>query len=96
MLAFGGKAAQYSILAKTAGVPVRKAFAIPAYYYTQFMEQNGFYTRLAALEADAEFKSNPAVRDAKLATFRTDMGKAPVDAAFQAVVAKRSQVANLV
>jgi phosphoenolpyruvate-protein kinase (PTS system EI component) len=34
VLAFGGKAAHYSILARLDGVPVRKAFAIPVYYYS--------------------------------------------------------------
>lgn len=83
VLAFGGKAAHYSILAKTPDIPLRKAFAIPAYYYAQFMEQNGFFTRLKGFLTDPEFKDKPAVRDAKLAQLRADMGKAPVDAAFQ-------------
>lgn len=86
VLTYGGKAAHYSILAKTPGVPLRKAFAVPAYYYAQFMQQNGFYTRLDALMADDTFKNTPSVRDAKLAEFRADMGKAPIDAAFQAVL----------
>lgn len=47
------------------------------------MEQNGFFTRLKGFLTDPEFKDKPAVRDAKLAQLRADMGKAPVDAAFQ-------------
>lgn len=81
--AFGGKAAHYSILVKTEGLPVRKAFAIPAYYYVQFMEENGFFTRLDALLADPEFKEKPEVRDARLEEFRDAMKKAPVNAGFQ-------------
>jgi hypothetical protein len=83
VLAFGGKAAHYSILAKTSGLPVRKAFAIPVYYYDQFMRENGFYERIEGLLADAMFKSDPAVRDLKLAELRADMLTAPVNQAFQ-------------
>jgi hypothetical protein len=86
VLAFGGKAAHYSILAKTSGVPLRKAFAIPASYYAQFMQQNGFYARIDQLLADPEFRDKPAVRDAELVTLRADMHKAPVDATFQAAL----------
>jgi pyruvate,water dikinase len=82
VLAFGGKAAQYSVLFNTPGLPIRRAFAIPIYYYDQFMVQNGFYAQLDALAADASFRDNPAVRDAKLAELRTAMGKAPLDAGF--------------
>ncbi len=81
--AFGGKAAQYSILAKTDGVPVPKAFAIPVYYYDQFMTDNGLYDRIEALLGNADFSSDPAVREAKLAELREEMATAPVDADFQ-------------
>ncbi len=84
--AFGGKAAQYSILAKTADVPTPKAFAVPVYYYEQFMRENGFYDRLDTLLADADFKDNPAVRDSELALFRADMMLAPVDAELQSAL----------
>ena len=58
----------------------RKAFAIPVFYYDQFMKQNGFYDRVNALRADPEFRDKPAVRDAALAQLRADMLAAPVDA----------------
>jgi hypothetical protein len=80
--AYGGKAAHYSILAKTAGVPIRKAFAIPVYYYDQFMRTNGFFTRIQQLLADPTFKDSPEARDMALETLRDDIGKAPIDAAF--------------
>ena len=86
VLAFGGKAAHYSILAKTSGVPLRKAFAVPAFYYAQFMQQNGFYARIDQLLADPEFRDKPAVRDTQLATLRADMHKAPLDAGFLAAL----------
>lgn len=81
--AFGGKAAHYSILARTNNVPTPNAFAIPAWYYVQFMEENGFYTRLEKLLADPDFQSKPEVRDARLREFRDAMQGAPVNEAFQ-------------
>lgn len=80
--AFGGKVAHYSVLVKTAGVPIRKAFGIPVYYYDQFMRANGFFTRIQQLLADPAFQDSPAQRDAALAALREDMGKAPLDETF--------------
>lgn len=79
VLAFGGKAAQYSVLARTDGVPTLPAFGIPVYYYDRFMRANGFYERLAALLADPSFTSDYRVRDDKLKDFRAAMKKAPLD-----------------
>lgn len=81
--AFGGKAAHYSILAQTTGVPARKAFAIPAYYYVRFMEQNGLFTQVDALLADPAFRDDPAVRDQRLSALRTAIELAPIDQTFQ-------------
>jgi hypothetical protein len=86
VVAFGGKAAHYSILARTADVPAPKAFGIPVYYYDQFMKQNGLFDQIDALLADAQFKADPKVRDQKLAELRSAMMVAPVDAAFQALL----------
>jgi hypothetical protein len=86
VLAFGGKAAHYSILARTEDVPIAKAFAIPMYYYDQFMTQNGFYDTIDALLADPDFNADPQVRDQELAALRAAMMTAPVDAAFQALL----------
>jgi hypothetical protein len=89
--AFGAKAAGYSVLSNTEGVPSRKAFAIPATYYLQFMEQNGFFARLDALLADPEFRDKAEVRDLKLRDLRTAMLLAPVDAGFQALLKEKIQ-----
>lgn len=83
VLAFGGKAAHYSILARLPEVPILKAFAIPVYYYDQFMKQNGFYTQIDALLADPKFNTDPAARDEQLKALRDAMKSAPVDAEFQ-------------
>jgi hypothetical protein len=89
--AFGGKAAHYSILAKTSGVPVPKAFAIPVFYYDQFMKQNALFDRMDALLVDPKFTSDPAERDRALADFRAAMMQAPVDASFQAALKAKLQ-----
>jgi hypothetical protein len=84
--AYGGKAAHFGALAHIDGVPRPKGFAIPLYYYRQFMEQNGFDARVTAMLADPAFQNDPAVRDAELAALRADMMVAPVDPAFEALL----------
>lgn len=84
VLAFGGKAAHYSVLSRTANVPVKKAFAIPAYWYFRFMDDNGFFTRLDAMLADPSFQNDSEVRAEELADLRNAMLTAPVDAQFTA------------
>jgi hypothetical protein len=81
--AFGGKAAQYSVLAKTTGLPVPKAFAVPVFYYDQFMKENGLYARMDALLASEQFTNDAATRDSELAAFRAAMESAPINAEFQ-------------
>ncbi len=82
--AYGGKAAQYSILARTPGVPVRPAFAVPVYFYDKFMRDNGLYDRLAALQADAQFRDNSAYRASRLGEFHDAIMAGTVDEGLQA------------
>lgn len=84
--AFGGKAAQYSILARTPGVPIKKAFGIPMYYYDQFMATNGFYDRIDALLADEAFTTDAAVRDIELGELQLAMMSGTVDPEFQTLL----------
>lgn len=79
--AFGGKASHYSILARTDGVPIRPAFAIPIYHYDKFMRSNGFRDRIIAMLADPAFRASQAVRNAALAQLRADILVAPFDPA---------------
>ncbi|WP_437736464.1 PEP/pyruvate-binding domain-containing protein [Sorangium sp. So ce1335] len=83
VLAFGGKSAHYSILARIPEVPIQKAFSIPVYYYDLFMKQNGFYEQIEALLADPQFNTDTAVRDKGLKALRDAMKSAPVDAELQ-------------
>ncbi len=89
--AFGGKAANYGAMAHIEGLPVPKAFAIPIYYYFQFMEENGFDDQVTEFLADPDFQEDPEVRAARLEQLREDMLVAPVNAEFeQAVIDKIS------
>lgn len=81
--AFGGKAANYGAMAHIEGLPVPEAFAIPIYYYFQFMEENGFDERIDELLADDAFQEDPEIRDALLLELRDDMEVAPVNADFE-------------
>jgi len=82
--AWGGKAAQYSILAKTDGVPIKKAFGIPCYYYYQFMQTNGYFDRIDALMQDSNFVADSSVRYDALAALRTDMESGILDSTLEA------------
>jgi hypothetical protein len=91
--AYGGKAAQYSILARTPDVPVRPAFAIPIYYYDQFMRANGLYDRMAALQAEERFRTDPAYRAARLAEFHDAIMAGQVDMTFQNLLREKIRTA---
>ena len=58
--AFGVKAANVAVLG-TLGFPegtVPDGFAIPFYFYDEFMKHNGFYTRIEAMLADEAFQTD--------------------------------------
>ncbi|MFO0631564.1 MAG: PEP/pyruvate-binding domain-containing protein [Nannocystaceae bacterium] len=84
--AFGGKAAHYSVLARTEGVPIKPAFAIPMYYYDQFMRDNGIYDRVDVLLADPDFLTDAAVRDTELAALVDAIMGGTVDAELQVML----------
>lgn len=92
VLAFGGKSAHYSILARTDNVPIQKAFGIPVFYYDQFMKDNGFYDQIDMLLADSTFLTDATVRAQELAALQTAMLAAPVDAAFQSALQAKIQL----
>lgn len=84
--AYGGKAAHFGALTEVGDVPMPKGFAVPIYYYRQFMATNGFDTRVMSMLADPAFQNDPATRDAMLAALRADMQAAPLDATFLATL----------
>ncbi len=83
--AFGVKAANVAQLRKL-GLPrgtVPDGFAIPFYFYDEFMKHNDFYTRIRAMLADSNFQGdiNNAQEDTAQSSPRCHRGSgdAPVD-----------------
>ncbi len=91
--AYGGKTAQYSVLAQTPTLPVRPAFGIPMYYYDQFMRENGLWDRLATLLADSRFRGDSAWRAEQLRGFQAAMRAGAVSDELQ--TAMRARIAAL-
>ena len=83
--AFGGKASHYGAFTymDKSVLQSPKAFAVPLYYYRQFMEQNGFDVQVEQMLADSDFQNDPANRALALESLRDAMKAAPVDAAFE-------------
>ncbi len=77
--AYGGKSANYSVLAQVPGVPVAKAFAIPLYYYDKFMKDNGLYAMIDGFLSDDTFNNNPTVRQELLRDLRNAMMMGQID-----------------
>ena len=70
--AFGVKAANVAVL-RTLGFPagtVPDGFAIPFYFYDEFMKHNGFYDRITALLANREFQTNFDTQESELKKLR--------------------------
>lgn len=97
--AYGGKASHYGAFPHMDSKKLRYpgGFAIPVFYYWQFMEENGFNERVAGFLKDEKFQSDPATRDKALLQLRTDMMSAPVNEDFKAeLVAKlRSEYSGI-
>ena len=79
--AYGVKAANVATLA-TFGLPaaVPDGYAMPFYFYDEFMKANGFYDRVRVLMADSTFRSDPAVQDQRLGELRAAIENAPLPA----------------
>lgn len=79
---FGVKAANLATLAtiRLPDVEIPDGYAVPFSFYDEFMRTNGFYDRVRTLLADASFREDPAVQDAKLAELRDAIKDAPMPA----------------
>ena len=85
--AFGGKASHYGGFPYIGdAILYPEAFAVPVYYYRQFMEENGFDARVDEILADEAARDDPAVRAASLDQLRVDMEAAPVNPDFVALL----------
>lgn len=89
----GGKAAQFGELRKVEeeSLRVRDGFAVPVRYYLEFLEDNGFDARIAAMTADPDFLADGNLRRARLAELEEDMRAAPLDPGFLAMLSWRIQ-----
>jgi pyruvate,water dikinase len=68
---YGAKAANVAELAKflpTGMVP--DGFAIPFYFYDEFVKYNGFYDMAVDMMSEPEFQNDAAIRDKRLDDFR--------------------------
>ena len=86
---FGAKAANYSVFSTDVEIPQKKAFAIPVYYYDQFMTDNGIFARIDELGLDPSFLENESVRDAELALMREQVMAGEFDPAFQELLREK-------
>jgi hypothetical protein len=91
--AFGGKASHFAAFPHmdNSKVPYPKGFAIPVYFYYQFMEQNGFLDRVEKMLADSAFQNDPKARDDSLASLRKHIERGTVDTAFTRMLMKKLQ-----
>jgi Pyruvate phosphate dikinase, AMP/ATP-binding domain len=78
--AFGVKAANVATLRSFAmpDVFVPDGYAVPFYFYDDFMRSNGLYERARTMLNDPKFRSDPAVQDSMLADFRDAIKGSPM------------------
>ncbi|MFT6177698.1 MAG: hypothetical protein ACJAQT_000680 [Akkermansiaceae bacterium] len=72
---FGSKAANLAELQRILPTRSPDGFAIPFYFYDEFMKHNRFYTEATAMLADPDFQNDSATREQMLADFRTRIKK---------------------
>lgn len=70
---FGAKAANVAELQRIMPEHAPDGYAVPFYFYDEFMKYNGFYARARAMIADPTFQSSPEVREERLDDFRDDL-----------------------
>ena len=68
--AYGSKAANLAELRRILPRYTPDGYAIPFFFYDEFMKHNGFYDEARAMIADPVFQSDAAVREARLKDFR--------------------------
>ena len=74
-VAFGVKAANVAVL-RTLGFPEGTApdgFAMPFYFYDEFMKHNNFYTRIETMLADSDFQDDYGTQEDQLKELRDDI-----------------------
>ena len=78
--AYGVKAANVATLGQLelpdASVP--DGYAVPFFFYDEFMKSNDFYDRVEKLLADPTFRSDPTVQERRLEELRQSIEDAPM------------------
>ncbi len=80
--AFGVKAANVAVLGKR-GFPdgtIPDGFAIPFYFYDEFMKHNNFYTRIQTMLDDRDFQTDFDTQESELKKLRKDIEDAETPA----------------
>ena len=91
--AFGVKAANVALL-RTLGFPtgtVPDGFAIPFYFYDEFMKHNNFHTRIETMLADPDFQSDFDTQEDELKDLRDDIEDAETPAWIVAALAAMNE-----
>ncbi|MFZ5481260.1 MAG: PEP/pyruvate-binding domain-containing protein [Myxococcota bacterium] len=93
---YGAKATNYAALhdASQMGepIPVQPGFAVPMYYYDQFMTDNGLWDRVDELMADPDW-ADPVQREEMLKDFKDELRSKPMrPEVVEAVIAKAAQM----
>ena len=91
--AFGVKAANVAVL-RTLGFAegtVPDGFAIPFYFYDEFMKHNNFYTRIEDMLADPDFQSDFDTQEEELKDLRDDIEDADTPAWIVAALAAMNE-----
>jgi hypothetical protein len=85
--AFGGKASHFGQMTQIGDlVPMPKGFAIPVYYYKQYMQENGLDAFITDMLANEKFVNDPAYRDDKLTALRIAISSGKLNPDFEAMV----------
>jgi hypothetical protein len=94
--AFGAKATNYGALEDASAiggvVRVQPGFAVPMYYYDQFMTDNGLWDRVDEMMADPQW-SDPTYRSVALEDFKDELRAKPMrPEVVEAVIAKAAEL----
>lgn len=91
---FGAKATNYAALMTAAAqgepIPIQPGFAIPMYYYEQFMSDNGLWDEIYALMADERW-SDPSWRSDALEDFKDELRDQPMRAEVVEMIREKAE-----
>lgn len=93
-IAYGAKAANLGEVAgaKISNIIVPNGFAVPFYYYREFMEANKFNDKIADFLVNNDFVHNPRVRRQKLDELRGEIQNGKFDPKLRAEILRKWRV----